>query len=306
MKGKRFLILSDGKPGHVSQSIAFAKHLGSEYEVNAVRFKKPVIKAFSYLFGRLGIYSPYLFETEKVEGVYSAVVSAGSGTYYANKTLAKQLGCKSVAIMLPRGYRLDFDLIVAQQHDNLPAGDNIISIPINVTYVEPQRVVVPRAGEKYIALIVGGDSQHGQLDVSLLQEQVKKIFSLFPKHKVWMTTSPRTPKAIEVMLQSFNYERAVYFSQEPINPIPDYLQHSDYVFLTADSSSMISEAVSFGKSCVEVLPLSESIRHQDKFAKLITLLSEMNCLHLFDGSCGTGKEKISLVDLFKQQINETF
>jgi hypothetical protein len=37
------------------------------------------------------------------------VVSAGSETYYANKVLARRHGVPSVAIMLPRGYRLNFD-----------------------------------------------------------------------------------------------------------------------------------------------------------------------------------------------------
>ena len=99
------------------------------------------------------------------------------------------------------------------------------------------------------------------------------------------------------MLRQFKYARAVYYSDEPINPIPDFLQHSDHVFLTADSSSMISEAVSFGQSCVEVLPLSTNAVENTKFDRLVTALSEQNCLHLLDGHIGHASNKIDLIDV---------
>jgi hypothetical protein len=294
VKPRRLLILSDGKPGHSNQSIAFARHLGYDYDLCLVSFKFRGAKALSYLLDRLGLHSTSLFNTEAMLNNYAAIVSAGSGTYYANRTLAKDLACKSVAIMLPKGYRLDFDLIIAQQHDDPPLLANVISLPINLTYVEPQRLVKPRAGEKYIALIIGGDSQHSRMNVDHLRQQIVKIFKLFPEHKVWMTTSRRTPKAVEEMLREFSYERAVYYSHDPINPIPDYLQQCEYVFLTADSSSMISEAVSFGTSCVEILSPPGKLPEQSKFNKLLKILSEKSCLHLFTNQAGCAAEKIDL------------
>ena len=171
----RLLILSDGKPGHVNQSIAFARHLDLDYEISSVAFKWRGGKALSYLFSQTHIYTSTLFFSEINSGRYAAVVSAGSGTYYANRTLARQLQCKSVAIMLPSGYPLDFDLIVAQQHDNPPSQSNIISIPINLTYVEPQGTVRVDPGEKYIALIIGGDNHHCQMDAVLLKKHLLPI-----------------------------------------------------------------------------------------------------------------------------------
>jgi len=306
VKAKRLLILSDGKPGHVNQSIAYAKYLGYEYDLHPVSLKKMGGKVLSYLLDRVGIYSEKLFTTDFQSGEFNAVVSAGSGTYYANRTLARQLGCRSIAVMLPRGYRFDFDLIVAQQHDDPPALANIINIPINLSYIEPQGLVKPQSGHRYIALIIGGDSRHLQMDVSLLKKQLDQILALFPEHEVWMTTSPRTPKGVEKMLREFSFSRAVYYSEEPVNPIPDYLQHSEYLFLTADSSSMISEAVSFGRCCVEVLPPPASLQKKSKINKLINLLAAEKYLHLFDGSVATYRKKISLADIFNRQIVNRF
>lgn len=298
--GKRFLILSDGKPGHLNQSIAFARHLNRDYDVCKVSFVCRAAKALSYVADRFGFYTSGLFKTDPVAGAYQAVVSAGSETYYANRSLAKRHNCSSVAIMLPKGYRYSFDLIVAQQHDQLPGRENILSLPVNLSYIEPQGLVSTEPGERYISLIIGGDSRAVRLDKDLLASQVEQILQLFPDHRVWMTTSRRTSPEVEDMLKKFNYERAVFYSQEPINPIPDFLAQSDYVFLTADSSSMVSEAVSFGTSCVEVLPLSEDAAEPGKFGRLLDALETAGCLHLFDGTCGQRNRKISLSDILNK------
>lgn len=298
MSQDRFLILSDGKPGHFNQAIAFVRHLGGEYDIQPVAFRSRVAKVFSYLADRIGYYTSALYHMADVPSHYRAVVSAGSGTYYANRTLARRLGCKSVAIMLPQGYRLDgFDFIVAQEHDDPPRRENILTLPINLSYIEPQGLVTPKLGSRYLALVIGGDSAQGTLDVSLLRSQIERILSLLPDHRVWLTTSRRTSPAIETMLREFPSERAIFYSVEPINPIPDFLNYSDYVFITADSSSMISEAVSYGSSCVEVLPLSRNASVQRKFGKLLDALQRNDCLHLFAGELGQANGKISVSEL---------
>ena len=172
MQSDRLLILSDGKPGHLNQSIAFARHLGYAYDICSVGFKSWLAKAASYLADRFGLQIEQLVHLDSFAGSFRAVVSAGSETYYANKLLAKRLGAKSVAIMLPQGYRYDFDLIVAQQHDDPPDRPNLISLPINLSYVEPQGLVMPVKGRKYAAVIVGGDSKQGEMDPEVLRKQL--------------------------------------------------------------------------------------------------------------------------------------
>jgi mitochondrial fission protein ELM1 len=299
VKARRLLILSDGKPGHVNQSIAFARHLGYEYDICRVAFKSRAAKVLSYLADHCGLLFEHLFQVEKSSGKYTAIVSTGSETYYANRVLAHKLTLKSVSIMLPQGYRLNFDLIVAQQHDNPPQRDNIISLPINLSYVEPQRLVVAEPGFRYISIIIGGNSKQVQLDPGRLRQQLETIFELFPEHRFWLTTSRRTPVAIESMLRMFSFDRAVYYSAEQVNPIPDFLQQSEYVFLTADSTSMISEAVSFGNACIEVLPLQRT-EQNSKFDRFLQCLVAQNCVHIFNGKIGTAQAKIDLESALQQ------
>jgi len=287
------VILSDGKPGHLNQSLAFAKLLGYSWQVRQVAFKNRLCKALSYLADRMGLQLSGLFRLEgEVAGV-CAVVSAGSETYYANKVLARRLQVPAVAIMLPRGYRYDFELIVAQQHDRPPRRSNILVLPVNLSCVEPQGLV-GRAGERpCVALIVGGPSRHFVMDADRLREQVARIFALFPEADLLLTTSRRTPREVEAMLEALPFRYRVIYSQQPINPIPDFLAISDYVFVTEDSTSMISEAVCFGHASVEVLPLPGTSA-RNKVGAMVADLADRGCLHLFDGSLGNCHRKLDL------------
>jgi len=298
VKSRRLLILSDGKPGHVNQSIAFAKHLGYDFDLSLVRFKSRWAKGLSYLYDRCGLLNRRLFSVEVEKADYVAIVSAGSDTYFANRVLASELKTKSVAIMLPKGYRYHFDLIVAQQHDQPPKRNNLISIPINLSYVEPKDLVKTCPGRKSVSVIIGGNSKLFTLDPARLRQQLEMIFPLFPGYEFWVTTSRRTPPEIETLLKEFPFSYAVFYSEQQINPIPDFLSQSEYVFLTADSTSMISEAVSFGNAFVEVLPLTRPLANNDKFSRFIHTLVDDGCLHLFNGQLGHAAGKINLPAYF--------
>lgn len=293
------MILSDGKPGHVNQSIAFARVLDCDYDLCRVGFRFPLFKALSYAADQLHWSSSALFDHDPLRGDYRAVVSAGSETYYANRVLAKKLRIKSVAIMLPQGYRYDFDLIVAQQHDQPPKREHIISLPVNLSYCEPQGLVSGNVHQGSVAVIIGGDSKHGPLEVETLASQIQRIFRLFPEHSFWLTTSRRTPAAVEEMLRQFSWTKAFFYSRERLNPVPDFICSSEYLFLTADSSSMISEAVSSGTAYVELLQTASDQLGSDKLRRMINYLQSIDAVHLFNSRPGCANRKIDLKCFFQ-------
>ena len=290
---KKLLILSDGKQGHVSQSIALAHHLGRPFETAGVRFRSRPFKLLSYLLDRIGAYLPSLLRWDPPEGPFCAVVSAGSETYYANKVLARRLGVPSVAIMLPRGYRLDFDRIIAQEHDRPPRKENILVLPVNLSKVEPKGVFRPRAGERYVALVVGGPNPVFGFDREPFREALDAVFACFPGFRFVVTTSRRTPAGIEEEIDRYPFEEKFLYSRNPVNPIPDFLASCEYVFLTADSTSMISEAVTFGSARIEIIPLPTR-KDPGKYGRMIGKLAELGCVHRFDGRPGTADRKIDL------------
>jgi len=269
------LILSDGRIGHLNQSIALAKYLGCSYDIVEIRFKNKLYKVLSYFLDKFSIRSKALFSVN-VQQKYDLVIGTGSSTYYAAKVLAKSMQAKSITMMLPKGYIYNFDTIFAQSHDEPPKQENIIEIPANFSYVEPKGIYY--AEKKSIGIVIGGDN---------------KLFTMSNYYEVYeiaITTSPRTSKEIETLIQNYAFDYEVIYSKNPINPIPDFLEQCEAVFITGDSTSMISEAIAYGVSNVIVLPLES--KGDNKFERFVKSLEREGYLHIFDGTIKNRNKKI--------------
>lgn len=292
------LILSDGKPGHLNQSLALAHYLGRAGVVVPVRFRNRGGKLLSYLLDRCRLYLPGLLHLPDVTGDYCAIVCAGSETYYAGKLLARRLGIPVVAIMLPRGYCYDFELIIAQEHDRPPQRKNILTLPVNLSRVEAKGVFLPEAQARYVGIIVGGPNKVFTFDPDTFGTLLDRVFALFPQHRLVVTTSRRTPPAIEGEIAKRPFAASFIFSRDPANPIPDFIAHCDYLFITADSTSMISEAVTCGRAKVEIIPLPLSAP-AGKFGRLVDSLVAISAVHRFDGTLGEADRKVDLEQRLK-------
>ncbi len=293
----RALIFSDGKPGHRNQAIALARHLNLSFDTVEVHFRQRLAKMVSYPLDHLHLYCPGLFSlSSSIDGVYCVLIAAGSESYYAAKTIGRARDIPVMAVMLPRGYRYaDFKLIVAPEHDTPPRLSNILTIPVNPCWVEPAGLVQLPSGERLVSLVIGGSNQVYDIDPESLREIIEDIFQTFQSFQIMVATSRRTSKDVDDMLRAFPFKRRFLYSEDPANPIPDFLALSKYVFLTADSTSMISEAVSFGTACVEVIPLTTR-RFPGKFFRLTARLQELGCLHIFDGTLGEARNKVKIGD----------
>lgn len=275
--------------GHQNQSIALAKHLGATYEIVSVSFTHKVFKLFSYVFDFFKIYTCWLFKLNTpLPKHFDLLVSAGSSTYYAAKTLSKKIGVKSVTMMLPKSYRYDFDLIFAQKHDNPPQKENIITLEANFSYVEPKGLFAPDS--KSIGIIIGGDNALFKMDKARIKKQLDFIFEKFKDYKIAITSSPRTPKDIEALISEYPFDYSVIFSQNRINPIADFLHSCEIVFITMDSTSMISEAISYGQSSIEILPITTT--KKNKFYTFCLNLEKNGYVHIFDTTVSKSNRKI--------------
>jgi len=285
----KMLILSDGRLGHLNQSIALAKHLRLPYQIANVTFAYKFYKFLSYILDFFKVYTPSIFKLDNfINEPFDLIVSAGSSTYYANKTLSKHYDVPSVTMMLPKNYRYDFSTIFAQIHDSPPSQDNIIVLPANVSFVQPQDLFHP--AKKSIGIIVGGDNAYFTMNKIQLKKQLDIIFKSYADYEIAITTSPRTPKEIELLIKKYAFAYCVIYSENKINPIADFLHHCEIVFITIDSTSMISEAISYGAASIEILPLGEA--KSNKFFTMVKHLEEKNYVHLFDGKVAHSKNKV--------------
>lgn len=293
------LIISDGKVGHLNQSIALCKHKTWSHEIVEVSYKTKWHKALSYLLDWLGIYTEQIFTANHAyaEGI-NVVVSTGSTTYYPSKVLSKKLRAKSIAIMLPKGYRLDFDFILAQSHDNPPKKQNIIELPINMALPstdcdeeEMRKRFKFSKDEHYIGVVIGGPNQVFSMSIQELKPLFDFLLSL-DDIEIVVTTSRRTPPEIEEWLKGLPIRFLLLYSEDKFNPIPSFLHHCKNIIITSDSTSMISEAVISGGTSVEILMLRS--HKESKFHKLIHTLEGLGVLHIFDANLESKNEKIDL------------
>lgn len=308
------LIISDGKPGHFNQSIALCKNLGIAYELTEVAYPNKPAKALSYLLDRLHIYTRRLFKlsTAVEDSEADLIISTGSTTYYANKLLAKKLGLPNIAILLPKGYRLDFAHIFCPAYDNPPPNEHITELPLNLCAADESFFAEKSAEfttkhdqtKPAVGMIIGGPNAVSELDQTVLKMQLKQIFELTEGYERWVTTSRRTPSEIEELMDQFPFDYKLINSRENYNPIPAFIQKCERLFVTSDSASMISECSSFGTAKVEVL-MNRQIKSPNKFEKLISGLAQQNAVHLFDGTLGTADKKIDLTPRLQDAIQRT-
>ena len=274
----KVLILTDGKAGHENQSKAFARALGCEFVLVEVHFKSKFHKALSYLLDRAGVRRLELLEgLEKLGpasgGSYTAVLGTGSGTFYAAKARANKLGVKCGVVLYPRGYDIkSFDCVLAPAFDRPKSAANVIEIPANlvandeafyekgVAAFRERTSVVPE-----IAVIVGGPNKCSTMTADWMKVQLDEIFTL-PGAK-GVTTSRRTPPAVEAVIDSYPWDYKLLYSKDHFNPIPAFVKLAKKLYVTAESTGMLSESCTFGTA--EVVALDNLKPGPHKFRRFV-------------------------------------
>ena len=285
----KVLILTDGKAGHENQSKAFARALGCEFDLVEVHFKSKFHKALSYLFDHLNIRtrtllcspSPLIFTSS-----YCGVIGTGSGTFYAAKAVAKKLGVKCGVVLYPRGYDIkSFDCVLAPTFDRPKTAANVIEIPANLVandeafYEKGVRAFWEKRGEDgrretrdAVAVIVGGPNKCSTMTPEWMKAQLDAIFAPSTKHQApstqyWVTTSRRTPPDVEAVVDSYPWDYKLLYSKDHFNPIPAFVKLAKKLYVTAESTGMLSESCTFGSA--EVVALDNLNPGPHKFRRFV-------------------------------------
>ncbi len=303
---KKLLIVTDGKAGHENQSKAFCSALGYGYDCVRVAYPTRFHKALSYVVDRLGLVSDYPFTIEKTDGYYAAVVCTGSTAFYPGKIAARRRGIPVAAILYPRGYKLNFDCILAPAFDRPPQQPNIVTIPVNLTSTSASFYEAGVAAfrkrhtpkKPAVAVIVGGPNAFASMGADAMKRDLDRLFAATEGRERWVTTSRRTPPEVEALIDGYPFDYKLIYSRDTFNPIPAFVSLCERLFVTADSTGMISEAVTRGKASVEVLMNLTSA--SSKFARFIQNLAQENAVHAFDGTLGSAAHKIDLAPAFEQ------
>ena len=289
----KILILTDGKAGHENQSKAFARALGCEFDLAEVHFKSKFHKALSYLFDHLNIRTRTLLcspSPSTFTSSYCGVIGTGSGTFYAAKAVAKKLGVKCGVVLYPRGYDIaSFDCVLAPAFDRPKSAANVIEIPANL--VANDEAFYDKGIEDFkahygkcsnggmfecsnaVAVIVGGPNKCSTMTPEWMKAQLDAIFNsnnqTFEHSNIqyWVTTSRRTPPAVEAVVDSYPWDYKLLYSKDHFNPIPAFVKLAKRLYVTAESTGMLSEACTFGTA--EVVALDNLKPGPHKFRRFV-------------------------------------
>lgn len=229
-KKVRVAVLSDGKPGHVKQSLALLELLKEESRTSGrvevvreetveIRYKSPMHRHFFWLItpilnyfekeeSVIGLFGHFLTESsaEKLKDLETdIVISTGSSLLPVQHILKRRRAVKSVVIMKPTGLygSCPWDLVVQPSHDGETTGKNIVSTRMALGRL-PKELLDARAktfderlslgGKKGISLFVGGSASGYRFSPELLHTAIEHTRSFASARQVpfFVTTSRRS------------------------------------------------------------------------------------------------------------------
>ena len=273
------LLLTQGMHGMVSQVEGLAKALGLSY-----KHQKIELKSFWNLVPpKISPISENLVKNKFVCDC-KVIISCGRKSVIPSIALKKRLGDQifNIHIQDPKISFKYFDLIVSPEHDNLK-GENVISTTGAIHYLTKKEIMdnsqylgIERDKRReLVAFIIGGPNKYYKYSEKQIHELFNKIKTLFTpdKFKIIVIPSYRTPENIlKMAFNTFNIDHHVVKTIDK-KAYLSALAISNYIVVTCDSTSMISEAAMTGKPVY--IAMMKSLKPTGRFKKFYSQLRDL-------------------------------
>jgi mitochondrial fission protein ELM1 len=293
----RWLVLQDGRKGTDGQAEGLAVALKIPYDFQSLslprwQFYLPPLVIRNYVADKL-----YQSCAVPPAGVIGAGRRAAYGLLAASR---KWPGIITIQIQDPRIDPKYFSYVVAPEHDGL-AGANVIPTLGGLHRIN--RELLAHAAQTWeaqlstyqsprVAVLIGGNNKYVRLHPDWVDDVIAKCYALLDRGmSLWITVSRRTPHALRERLRAaFPHKDNVWFwAGGGENPYLGFLAHADYFLVTADSVSMISEALYTDKPVALLRMPGEG----KKFTRFYEQLFERNLTHWYDGDWNiTAREQL--------------
>ena len=262
------LLLTQGMHGMVSQVEGLAKALKLNYKHQNIKLK-PFWNLVPPKFTPI---SENLL-TEKFVCDCKVIISCGRKSVIPSIALKKRLGKEifNIHIQNPKVSLKHFDLVVSPEHDNL-IGDNVLTNAGAIHYLTKKEISqnlkylkLEKEKKQIVAFIIGGPNKYYDYSEEQVHYIFNKIKTLFTpdKFKIIIIPSYRTPE--DVMKKAFN---TFNFNHHVVKEVDkkaylSALALADFIVVTGDSISMISEAAVTGKPVY--IAMMKSKRNSKRF-----------------------------------------
>ena len=274
------ILLTQGMHGMISQVEGLAKALDLEFTHHTVELNN-----FWKLFPpKMTPISQNVFKKISVED-FDVIISCGRKSIIPSIYLKKNSSKKitNIHIQDPKVNLNNFSYVIAPEHDGL-SGENVFSTKGAIHYLTKKEIndhtdyLKNRldADKNYFLLILGGPTKH--YDYS--NENISNIFHLFNNLveennlQGIIVPSMRTPKNIIELSKNQLSTNSLIIENVDKKAYLSSLSLAQYIAVTCDSTSMISEAALTGKPIyIADIPSKKSDHRIKKFRELFTRLN---------------------------------
>lgn len=276
-------IVTEGLVGTENQCIGVAEALGIDYTLKRIQLNEPWKTLSPYLgFECERSFTPKLSPPWPDLLITSGRKSIAVSRYIKKKSAGRT---KTVHIQDPRIAASDFDLVAVPEHDRLRGGNVIVTqaAPNKITRqrIESAKSDFPnfeKLKSPRIAVLIGGSSKAYTLTRRITENLAKQLEPF--NGSLMITCSRRTGEENQKILESkLNKNGNFFWNGQGENPYFAMLGWADYILVTADSASMISESCTTGKP-VYMIDLDGGAK---RISKLHETLMSRGILRQFEG-----------------------
>lgn len=260
-------LLTDGAPGHWSQSQGIADALAQNHDIEVRRVTLRVRSSFWKRLGRLclpWIHKPNfwlarVYELEQPTDRPDMIISSGANTLLANALLARQQQVPNAYSGTlkgydPSAYQVIFTVVGLGVPNNCvlplpPVPAEIFNVPAAVVGEEP-----------LVAVLIGGNGAGYEFlaDDWRVMAAWLKAFAAEHGARLLLTTSRRTGVDAEQLLKADLpadiLAQAVWWSEVPQPVVRDFLSRASMVVVTEDSLTMVAESIYARRQVFTVAP----------------------------------------------------
>lgn len=269
-------IISEGSPGHLSQSQGFAEALArrNQIDVKVVEtrpafggFAKSIVRGYMGKKGRgLGLWfvKKYL-GCDLPAGRPELLIASGGSSVYAARSLATAFSIPLIFLGERKPFPSDWfhTVLTPSPHEREKNDLPLEMIPTSVTRENVETAALQweeRPDGRLWTMVIGGKSASHPFEDSDWLELAKAMGTLAERHGIrWLvTTSRRTGTEAEAILQreipTEAIARAIWWAKKPEKKLRAFLGAAERVFVTQDSVTMVTEAMMAGGRPVVLAP----------------------------------------------------
>ncbi|MEE4363701.1 MAG: mitochondrial fission ELM1 family protein [Desulfotignum sp.] len=272
----RITAFYDTRPGHVKQTRGLIQALKEFTPVQVTDVFLPHYNLSKIFHDWLGFMGGKPERKNSDPAKPDLILGTGTHTHIPMLLHRRRHGGRVVTCMTPEWPLGKYmDLCFIPEHDTPKAADNI------VTTVGPPNTAVNRNIHDPLQglVVIGGiDSKTHHWDNEKMADQVRRILDIQPHISWTLSTSPRTPHTMARILADLaktgSNTRFIPFEQTGPGWIENRYAESSVVWVSADSVSMVYEALSAGCR-VGILPVDWK-KKGIRLARAIALLEKNN------------------------------